>query len=629
MNKNQLPDPKDSDFSGWASKDNVLCSDGRTIMHNAFKNCSGQVVPLVWNHQHDDPANVLGNVLLEYRSGQGVYCYGYLNDTESGRNAKELIKHGDICALSILANRLKERSKQVIHGVIREVSLVLAGANPEAYIDDLSIAHSYEDGGYDAILVVPNDITVRDDEMSHSEKGETVDEKDKTKEENPANEDLKKYAETWDTLTEEQKKACYVIMGIAMDMAEETENEDDEDEEEDNEEMAHSNVFDKNNDDNASRVSMNLISDTITSILKDGKRYGSMKESYLAHCEDLKDDEIQAINDVMNSAEKYGSMKKSVLAHSAEYGIDNIDYLFPEAHNLNPTPEFVSRNMDWVKDVLGKVKKSPFKVIKSQFANITEDDARAKGYIKGKYKKEEVFTLLKRQTGPTTVYKKQKLDRDDIEDITDFDVIIWVKGEMRMMLNEEIARAILVSDGRNASSDDKIKEDCIRPIWKDEDFFSIKRRLDFAKTDSDSKVASEVIDEIARARKEYKGSGNPTLYTTEDLVTEMLLLKDMNGHRIYKNVAELAQAMRVNDIVTVEVMENQTAITDGKKYTLQGIIVNMADYTVGSKNGGQINAFEDFDIDYNQQKYLMETRMSGALTRPYSAIVVETYRPTE
>ena len=560
------------DFSGWATRVNLKCSDGRTIMKDAFKSNDGQTVPLVWNHQHDDPNEVLGHALLENRD-EGVYAYCKFNDTESGKTAKLLVQHGDVNALSIYANQLKQNMANVIHGNIREVSLVLAGANPGAFIDSV-IKHG-EEIDEEAIIYTGEEL-----EICHAD--------DKEEEKTLAENSEKSIKEVFDTFTEEQKNAVYTLVGAAL----QTDNEDDNDNEDDEggTEMKH-NVFD--NDDNHENT---LTHDAMTAIINDGKRYGSLKESFLAHAE--------------------------------EYGIKQIDYLFPDAKNLNTPPEFIKRDTGWVSKVINGTHHTPFSRIKSVFADITEDDARAKGYIKGKLKKEEVFSLLKRTTTPTTIYKKQKLDRDDAIDITDFDVVSWLKSEMRMMLDEEIARAILVGDGRLSSSDDKINEQNIRPIWTDADLYTIKSIVPATASATGEDTAKEFIKAVIRSRKSYKGSGNPTLFTTEDVVTDCLLVEDGVGRRIYNSVNDLATALRVKEIVTVEVMEGLTRSTSdgGKNYTntLMGIIVNLSDYNVGADKGGAINMFDDFDIDYNQQKYLIETRCSGALIKPYSAIALET-----
>lgn len=566
------------DFSGWATRANLKCSDGRVIMRDAFKQNDGQKVPLVWNHQHDDPNEVLGHALLENRE-DGVYAYCSLNDTESGKTAKKLIQHGDIAALSIYANQLKQKMSNVIHGNIREVSLVLAGANPGASIQSV-IQHgaTIDD---EAMIYTGEELSLaHSDDAGESAKEEPKNEPAK---ENDNNE--KTVKDVFDTLNEEQKTVVYALLGEAAGYSED---DDTNNNSEGGDNTMKHNVFDQSEGQNKDNV---LSHDAMQTIIDDGKRCGSLKESFLQHAD--------------------------------EYGIDNIEYLFPEAKSLNTPPDFIKREMGWVQTVMSGVHHTPFSRIKSMFADITEDEARARGYMKGKLKKEEVFSLLKRTTTPTTVYKKQKLDRDDIVDITDFDVVAWLKAEMRMMLDEELSRAFLIGDGRLASSDDKINEQNIRPIWKDEELYTIK---DVVKGDGTDKaaLANEFIDQSVRSMKKYRGSGSPTAYMTEDMLTECLLLKDNNGRRIYANEGEVATAMRVSKIVTVPVMDNATR-TDGRDtYTLHAIIVNLNDYNVGADKGGAVNMFDDFDIDYNQQKYLIETRCSGALVRPFSAIVLET-----
>ena len=557
------------DFSGWATKANLKCSDGRTIMKDAFKDNDGKSVPLVWNHQHNDPTNVLGHALLQNRD-EGVYAYCTFNDSEAGKTGKLLVQHGDVCALSIWANQLKQNLNNVVHGNIREVSLVLAGANPGAFIDSI-IMHG-EESDEDAIIYTGEDIV-----LSHSNESEDkkMDEADKNVETNKE----ETVADVFNTLSEKQKNVVYAIIGQALEEGEESDNE----ESEGGNEMKH-NVFDQTEE----KKNDVLSHDAMNAIISDGKRFGSLKESFLAHAD--------------------------------EYGIKQIDYLFPEAESLNNPPEFIKRETDWVSKVMNGVHRTPFSRIKSSFADITADEARAKGYIKGNLKKEEVFTLLKRSTTPTTIYKKQKLDRDDIIDITDFDVVAWLKSEMRMMLNEEIARAILIGDGRLSSSDDKINEQNIRPIASDAELYSVRVPVNVAASATTDDKAKAMIRAAVKARKEYKGSGNPTFFTTEDWLTDALLLEDTMGHRLYKNESDVAAAMRVSNIVTVPVMEGVKGPNGGD---LIGIIVNLNDYNVGADKGGAINMFDDFDIDYNQQKYLIETRCSGALTKPYSALVLE------
>lgn len=562
---------KDYDFSGWATKNNLKCSDGRTILKDAFKHDDGVTVPLVWNHQHNDPINILGHALLENRD-EGVYAYCKFNETDSGKNAKLLVEHGDVSALSIYANQLKQQGGNVIHGAIREVSLVLAGANPGAFIDSV-IAHG-EESEEEAVIFTGEDIV-----LSHSseDKPENKDPepKEEEKKEEMKEEKQKTVKEVFNTLTEEQKDVVYAIIAQIM---EESQNES-KDIEGGKEEMKH-NVFDNDKEN---------------------------KEEVLSHSD------TEAI---FSDARRYGSLKDSVLAH----GITNLEYLFPEDTNLNKVPEFISRDTGWVKNVMSSVHHTPFSRIKSQFADITADDARAKGYTKGKLKKEEVFSLLKRSTTPTTVYKKQKLDRDDVIDITDFDVVSWIKGEMRMMLDEELARAFLIGDGRLTSSDDKINEQNIRPIYNDADLYTVKAEIEVSSTATAEDKAKAFIKSVIKNRKEYKGTGSPTLYTTEDVVADCLLLEDSNGRFIYDTMDKLKNVLRVKDIVTVPVMEGATGAKGGD---LMAILVNLADYNVGADKGGAVNMFDDFDIDYNAQKYLIETRCSGALIKPYSAIAFE------
>lgn len=573
------------DFCGWATRNDLKCSDGRVIRRDAFKHNDGQQVPLVWSHQHTDVNDVLGHALLENRD-EGVYAYCKFNDTESGRTAKLLVQHGDVNALSIYANQLQQQGPNVMHGNIRELSLVLAGANPGAFIESI-IKHG-EESEEEGIIYTGEKLT-----LAHAE--EPTEKKEEPKEEKKDNsKEEKTIGDVLSTLTEEQKTAVYAIVGQAVQHGDEN-SENDEDEEETT--MKH-NLFDKD----TQQQEENVIShDDMQAIIADAKRYGSMKDSFLAHSTEIE------------YAPKSGT-----------YGINTPDYLFPEARNLNTPPEFIKREMGWVQKVMGGVHHSPFSRIKSMFADITEDDARAKGYIKGKLKKEEVFGLLKRTTTPTTIYKKQKMDRDDVIDITDFDVIAWLKSEMRMMLDEEIARAILVGDGRSSSSDDKINEMNIRPIWKDEDLFTIKSTIEVDAAATADQRAKAFIRACIKSRKNYKGSGTPTLFTTDDVLTDCLLLEDANGRVIYDTEEKLRTALRVSSIVTVPVMENlKREDSTGTSLDLMGIIVNLADYNIGADKGGAVNMFDDFDIDYNQQKYLIETRCSGALIKPFSAIALE------
>lgn len=597
------------DFSGYATKNNVRCADGRVIMPGAFKEQDHAVVPMVWQHDHMTPDNVLGHALLENRA-DGVYTYGFFNNTPSAINAKECVKNGDVKALSIYANKLKHRGAEVMHGVIREVSLVLAGANPGAYIDTVMVHSDDDDDTEDAYIkfVEPDNVLFHSDDepepveektdepedaLAHAEGDDKKKEDSMPATQPSASGSDKTVQDVIDTMNEEQKNVLYALVGM---VAGEGDEEDD---------VKH-NVFE--GDDNMNALAH---AEDFAEILRDAKRYGSLKESALQHgYDDISLDDV--------------------LQHDATYGIEQIDYLFPDYKNVTNVPGFVSRDMSWVSKVMGAVSHTPFARIKTVFADITEDEARAKGYIKGKQKKEEVFTLLKRTTDPQTVYKKQKLDRDDVIDITDFDVVAWLKGEMRMMLDEELARAFLIGDGRLTSAEDKIQEAHIRPIWTDDDFYTIKADIELETTATEDDIAKAVIRAAIKARKDYKGSGNPTFYTTEDMLTNMLLLTDNEGRDLYDSVDKLAKKLRVKEIVTVEVMEGQTrtpssGTLNGKTLTLRGIVVNLADYNVGADKGGSINLFDDFDIDYNQMKYLIETRCSGALIKPYSAIAVETY----
>lgn len=570
------------DFSGWATKNGLKCSDGRVIMRDAFIDNNGQTVPLVWNHQHNETSNVLGHALLENRN-EGVYAYCSFNDSEAGKNAKLLVQHGDVKSLSIYANQLKQRGSEVIHGAIREVSLVLAGANPGAFIDNIAFAHSDGDVEFlDDEAVIYTGLSL---ELSHSDEEETVeedvtDEKEKDMELTHAEEPQEKEGsgktvkEVFDSLSEEQKTVVYAMIGQAIEDAKKGGSEDNEEGEEN---MKH-NVFD--NDEMENDV---LIHDGLQTIIDDGKRFGSLKESYLAH--------------------------------AAEYGIDNIDWLFPEAKNINGdgAPAFIKRNPDaWVSVVMNGVHHTPFSRIKMMFADLREDDARAKGYAqKGKLKKEEVFGLLKRSVEPTTIYKKQKLDRDDVIDITDFDVVSWLKGEMRLMLDEEIARAILFGDGRAASSEDKIRETNIIPAYNDAALYTITADINPASGES---LGHAIINGIVKAQDNYEGSGNLTFFVKNSLVSDMLLLEDTQGHRMYKDMGDLALAMSVSKIVKVP----DSVVPSG----VYGVVLDLNDYNVGADKGGAVNMFDDFDIDYNQMKYLIETRCSGALTKPFSAIKV-------
>ena len=568
------------DFAGYATRYGVPCADGRIIDKTAFLQNNGKKVPLVYNHQHNDISSVLGHAFLECRE-DGVYAYGYFNDTDRGVEAKNQVIHGDLDSLSIWANRLQESGnpprKHVAHGDIKELSLVLAGANPGAFIEEI-VAHSDEEG-YEAFIYSGDSI-----ELNHSEGGtEKEDEPmaDTNKEQEPESKSAK---EVFDEMTEEQKQVAIAIAGQAVEEALKERGIDPEkdDDDEGGEEMGHS-CFDNTGEDT------NVLShDDMVTIVKEAEKTGRMSDAFLAH------------------------------------GIENIEYLFPDAQTINGAPDFIKRNDEWVNDVMNNVHHTPFSRIKSVFADITEDEARAKGYIKGKLKKEEVFSLLKRTTTPQTIYKKQKIDRDDYIDIVDLDVVAWIKTEMRMMLDEEIARAILVGDGRLASSDDKISEDHIRPIWTDADLYTIKAAVNITKDSTSAEIAKAFIVEAIRSRVQYKGSGTPTLYAPDTIITECLLLEDKNGRMIYDTLDKLATVLRVSKIVTVPVMENLARTKETFTYKLLGIIVNLKDYNVGADKGGAVNMFDDFDIDYNAMKYLIETRCSGAMIKPYGAIAIET-----
>lgn len=586
--------PEACDFSGWATRNDLKCSDGRVIRRDAFKHDDGIKVPLVWNHQHNDPRNVLGHAWLENRP-EGVYTYGFFNDSESGEIGKILVKHGDICALSIYANQLQQRGCDVLHGEIREVSLVHAGANPGAFIDSM-LKHG-ENSDDEAIIYTGmplylshSDADKQEDKANDGEKKETSEKKDDPEKKTDSDEE-KTVADVINSMTEEQKNVMYAMIGRAMD------------------DQGESDPESEDNNDDDSKGGTNTMKHNVFD--KDDRQ----KENVLVHS-DGSEVSSEEISTIFGDIKRYGSLKDSVLAH----GIDNVDYLFPDAQTLANTPEFIQRDTGWVKKVMSGVHHTPFSRIKSIFADITEDDARAKGYFKGKLKKEEVFGLLKRTTTPTTVYKKQKMDRDDVVDITDFDVVAWLKSEMRMMLDEELARAYLIGDGRLASSDDKINEQNIRPILKDEELYTIQATVSVQSSATEDDKAREFIRTAIKARKNYKGSGQPTLYTTEDTLTDCLLLTDTTGRDLYTDVAQLAKKLRVKEIVTVPVMEGVNGKNGG---ALMGIIVNLADYNVGADRGGAVNMFDDFDIDYNQQKYLIETRCSGALIKPYSAIALE------
>ena len=604
---------KTYDFSGYATKVGIKCSDGRTILQDAFAHCDGKKVPLVYQHLHNDPKNVLGHAVLENRP-DGVYAYCSLNNTEAGKTAKALVQHGDISALSIYANSLVQKSSNVIHGVIREVSLVLSGANPEAYIDNLAFEHS--DGSITtdeseaficAGAIIHDGIEIPEVSDTQDSSEESISHADDKKDP----EDQKTVGEVFDTLNEEQKTVVYTMIAQAL----ETQDGEDEDEDEDvkhsnikGDETMKKNIFDK---DSAATEVRGLSRADLRAIFNDARQSQStLKNAFLAHG-------YESISDALADYEH----QDEVLAHAATYGIDNIGYLFPDARTTTNTPQFIKRDTEWVSKVFGAAKHVPFSRIKTVLADITADEARARGYIKGNEKADEVITLLKRTTDPQTVYKKQKLDRDDIIDITDFDVVVWLRMEMRMMLEEEIARAQLVGDGRLSSSDDKIKEDKIRPIATDDAIYTIEIQIPTNAT------TAQMIDEIIKGRKQYKGTGTPAFYTTPDVNGDMLLLKDTTGRRLYNTEADLAAGIRAREIIEVPVMENKVVVLTpatvsetGLQKRLVGISVNMTDYSLGADKGGSISMFDDFDIDFNQFKYLIETRCSGALTMPHSAI---------
>lgn len=571
------------DFCGWATKNDLKCSDGRVIRRNAFKDDDGKRVPVVWNHRHDDAFDVLGHADLENRA-EGVYAYVKLNeDTDQGRNALALVNHGDINAMSICANKLKQSGFDVLHGVIREISLVLAGANPGAMIENI-ITHSDEDGDTAMIYTGMNLIFDDSSEISHAEEDNPKETSEETKEDKTVANEEKTVGELMDSamkkLDPDEKDAVYAVIGAALEQSA----TDDEEEEDDG--VSH-NVF-------------------------EGKK--TQDFDTLMHAEILEES--------FRDGKKYGSLRESIKEHALEHGIDDIDLLFPDPKATATQPTMVTRDMDWVSVVMGGVHHVPFARIKSLYADLTEDEARAKGYIKGKYKKEQVFGLLKRTTQPTTVFKKQKLDRDDMID-AEFDIVPMIRQEMRMMLNEELARAYLFGDGRPASSDDKINEQCIRPVWTDEPFFTINATFTVSAGATADDKAKAFIRAAIKARKDYKGAGNPILFTTEDILTDMLLMTDSTGRDLYTDEAQLARKLRVSRIVTVPVMEGLKREVGSKNRELYGLILNLNDYNVGADRGGQVSMFDDFDIDYNAQKYLIETRCSGSLVKPYSAIAVE------
>lgn len=587
----------DYDCSGWATKANVRCYDGLVIAQDAFKECSGKVVPMVYNHDHANVDNVIGHCLLENRPG-GVYCYAKFNDTDTGKTARQCVESGDLSAFSIFANGLKKVGSTVKHGFIREVSLVLAGCNPGALIDEVvkhSVDEDYEGG--EAFIYNEDGLSLTHgmdpegnplEDLTHSaDSGDAVTDDKATQEEAKMADEKnegKTLEQVYNSMTDEQKECCHALVGLAL---EEQEGGDNDDGEEDD--TVKQNVFDK--DTNATVLKHSI--EEINNVVKTAKSHGTMKAAF----EDA-------------------GMDSDELAHS----IDNIDWLFPEDHLLDNTPRIIDKPDDWVSVVMGAVHHIPFSRFKSMFADLTEEDARAKGYFKGNFKKEEVFGLLRRSTSPTTVYKKQKLDRDDVIDITSFDVVAWLKQEMRLKLNRELALAYLLGDGRLAASEDKIDENCIRPVFNDSDLFTIKVQCKTTGLTTVEDKYKALIKQILRSRKEYRGSGTPTLFTTEDALTEMLLLEDGIGHPLYADEAALARKLRVKNIVTIPEMEGRKGAKGGD---LVCLIVNLADYTVGADKGGAVSMFDDFDIDFNAQKYLIETRCSGALTTPFSAMAVE------
>lgn len=648
------------DFSGYATKVGLVCADGRTILKDAFKHMHGKTVPMVWQHIHDDPENILGSASLEHRE-DGTYAYCTFNAGPRAQAAKIAVEHGDITALSIYANQLKEKGKEVIHGVIREVSLVMAGANPEALIDNLSFAHSgveipsMEDAIiYTAIPIVIGDLEHAVDMSDITEQIGTMStvQKDRIREEMERNLNYQQgnvISNMIDTMTAQQRTALYAEIAEALKHGESLDppaqeqsavNTDPSAETlEENSELAHA----KHAEDATIQDVLDSLDDTQKDVV-----YGLLAQALSAgesaeHSMEKGESNIMKTNvfdkattpegldknelthdqmkDIMADALKCGSIKEAVLAHAVEYGIENIDVLFPEARLVRNTPDTITRDDDWVSTFLAGLYKTPFSRIKTTAADLTEDQARARGYITGKRKKEEIIKALKRVTTPTTVYKKQKLDRDDVIDITDFDIVVWIKGEMRRLLDEELARAVLIGDGRAVSSEDHINTDNIRPVWGDDEVYTTHVVL------PEDMPVLERIDEIVRARRHYKGSGTPNYYTSEEEATDMLLVRDLNQRRIYSTMEELASSLRVGKIVTVEVMEGQRRTPDGstEEVELVGILLNPRDYALGADRGGQVTMFDDFDIDFNQHKYLIETRVSGALTRPKSAVAIEKY----
>lgn len=580
----------DYDFSGYATRNDLKCSDGRTIKAGAFKHNDKMRVPLVWQHQHNDPSNVLGHALLENRE-DGVYAYGFFNDSPSGTHARTLVKHGDVDALSIFANNLTEQNKNVLHGDIKEVSLVLSGANPGAFIDNVNIKHGDISETIEDEAIIYTGLTLEhaaDDEGGNvSETATETKTDDKT--------DDKTVKEVFDSFTEEQKTVVYYMIGEALESAGDDDGEDDDNDEDDT--ASHSQVIGE------------IADDVIKHIQEDPNMTRNVFEQNGLAAADKPSLTHDQLSQIVKDAEKMGSFKDSFLAHATEYGFENIDILFPDAKALATSPEMIARRTEWVSEVINGTKHSPFSRIKSVVADITADEARARGYVKGNMKKDEIVKLLGRKTTPTTIYKKQKLDRDDIVDITDLDVVAWLKAEMRLMLDEELARAILLGDGREYGDEDKIDEESIRPIAKDDPMYAHPVRL-AAGADT-----ADIVEQLIRARAAYRGTGQPVLFTTQPFLTDLLLDKDKVGRRLYDSVQALATALMVSRIVPVEVMEQEEEVV--------AIMVNLADYTVGADRGGNVSMFDDFDIDYNQFKYLIETRASGALTKPKSAVVIK------
>lgn len=647
---------KKFDCSGWATRANMLCSDGRTIRKNAFEDCDGKTVPVVWNHEHNDPNAVLGHALLENRD-DGVYAFITFNETDAGQNAKLLVQHKDVDRLSIYANKLKQMGGDVIHGIIREVSLVLAGANPGAVIDTV-MAHG-EDSEEEGIIY-SGEFIENVEPLFHADKEEKGDPEmaEETKKQEADN-GGKTIADVYNAMTDEQKKAVQAMIGMAIEDTKKDGGKAASDDEKKTEEVKHSD--DSSDETKGNEKKEKTVADVFATFTDEQKKVvyaliGQALEDAGVDVDDKDDEdakhsafdddeEYEGGNDTMkhnvfdqetntenqevlshsemveifDEAKRNGSLADTVLQH----GITDINYLFPDAKTIDNVPGFIKREDDWVAGVMAGVHKTPMSRIKSIFANITADEARARGYIKGKQKIDEVFSLLKRTTTPTTIYKKQKLDRDDVIDITDFDVVAWLKTEMRMMLDEEIARAILVGDGRSSSDESKINEQNIRPIWTDDDVYTVKSEIAITKSTTADEKAKAFIKACVKSRKNYKGSGNPTMYMSEDMLTDCLLLEDVNGRVIYDTVEKLATTLRVSKIVTVPVMEGLKRVKGADTHFLGGIYVNLNDYNLGADKGGAVNMFDDFDIDYNAQKYLIETRCSGAMIKPYGAVAIE------